>query len=65
MKVGDQVYAKIARCQCVGGGFTEVQGQVIGFVADAQGGWWQLSTTSGVHYVREKDIVGQVISSPT
>lgn len=57
MKVGDQVTAVIARCQCVGGGTTQVQGQVIGFVADNQGGWWQVSTSSGVHYVREANIV--------
>jgi hypothetical protein len=57
MKVGDQVIARIARCQCVGGGTTEIEGQIIGFVADNVGGWWQISTSSGVHYVREKDIV--------
>lgn len=56
-KVGDNIIAKIARCQCVGGGFTEIHGQIIGFVPDNQGGWWQVSTTQGVHYVREKDIV--------
>lgn len=58
MKVGDFVTAKIARCQCVGGGMTEVQGQLIGFVSDAHGGWWQINSASGVHYVREVDIIG-------
>ena len=57
MKVGDQVTATIQRCQCVGGGTTQIQGQIIGFVADNIGGWWQVSTPQGVHYVREKDIV--------
>jgi hypothetical protein len=57
MTVGDQVIAKISRCQCVGGGFTQVQGQLIGFVLDNHGGWWQVSTSSGVHYVRELDII--------
>lgn len=56
-KVGDNVTGVIQRCQCVGGGTTQIQGQLIGFVADAHGGWWQLSTSSGVHYVREKDLV--------
>ena len=57
MNVGDNVTARIARCQCVGGGFTEVQGPIIGFIADNMGGWWQISTSSGVHYVRTDNIL--------
>lgn len=62
-KVGDTVIAKIARCQCVGGGFTEVHGLLIGFIPDNQGGWWQVSTNTGVQYVREQNLVSPIIST--
>lgn len=56
MKVSDYVTARIARCACVGGGNTEVQGQLIGFIPDNNGGWWQVNTPTGVHYVRTENI---------
>lgn len=56
-KVADKVIAKIARCACVGGGYTEIDGQIIGIIADQHGDWYQVSTSSGVHYVRYENIL--------
>jgi len=56
-KVGDQVLFRQHRCACVGGGITEQIGAIVGFIGDQFGGWWQVSTHTGVYYVRETDII--------
>ena len=56
-KVNDTVLARIARCACVGGGHSEIHGLIIGFIPDQFNGWYQVSTSNGVHYVRPEDIL--------
>lgn len=56
-KVGNQVVFRQHRCACVGGGITEQIGSIIGFINDPFGGWWQISTATGVFYTRSDDVI--------
>jgi len=59
-KVLDQVLFVVNRCACNGGGDSEMHGQIIGYIPDQHGGWYQVSTSSGVYYSREEKILSKV-----
>lgn len=62
--IGTTVIFRMKRCACVGGGITEMDGTIIGITpADAYGGWFQVSSSQGVHYIRDHDVV-RVLSTP-
>lgn len=55
--INQQVIAKIKRCACVGGGYAEVIGHIIGFVNAPNGRWAQIAYEGGISTVKEEDII--------
>lgn len=54
---GQNVVAKIQRCACTGGGFTEVEGPIIGIINNTTGPWYQINTPNGVVVVSHNNIL--------
>lgn len=59
----DTVVFKRQRCACVGGGYTEDIGAVIGIVSAPNGIWYQINTPSGVATVKELDMIRKLNDS--
>lgn len=57
MEVGTKVAIRIARCACVGGGFTEENGVIIGIIQGKNGLWYQVNHPNGVATVKEDQII--------
>lgn len=57
MVVGTNVTIKIPRCACVGGGFTEEMGAIIGVIQGKNGVWYQVNHPNGVATVKEDQII--------
>ena len=58
LKVHDRVVVRVARCACVGGGFTEEIGTIIQVVTAPNGNiWYKISHPNGINTVKETDII--------
>lgn len=59
---GTKVYYKMPRCQCVGGGWTESYGIVIGSIESPNGTFYKVSTDyQGTFVVPQSNIIREVI----
>lgn len=56
-EVHQQVIAKIKRCACVGGGYAEIIGTIIGIINAPNGKWYQVAYEGGISTVKETDII--------
>lgn len=57
--IEQQVLFQAQRCQCSGGGFTEMVGTIVGTITNQSGQWYQINTTEGIKTVREEWIKGE------
>lgn len=54
-ELNQMVAAKVQRCACVGGGFTEVQGRIVNILHGGQ--WYQIDQPNGIVTVKLENII--------
>lgn len=61
LNTGDTVEVRKAKCRCIGGGHTNVQGTIAKVINLPNGQqWYQVATSSGFVTVQQQDIVRKI-----